>query len=44
MSASPPRADIGTQPCDARFVPIADIGPNLSLDHLIGAAKQQGRI
>src|SRR5262249_43655110 len=26
MSALPPKADIGTQPCDVRFVPKADIG------------------
>jgi len=25
MSALPPKADIGTQPCDVRFVPKADI-------------------
>src|SRR5262245_8779969 len=27
MSALPPIADIGTQPCDVRFVPKADIAP-----------------
>src|SRR6516225_5298408 len=29
MSALPPKADIGTQPCNVRFVPIADVtSPN----------------
>ena len=27
MSALPPIADMGTQPCNARFVPKADIEP-----------------
>jgi len=36
MSALPPKADIGTQPWDVRFVPKADIGL-ASLDHLVGA-------
>ena len=29
MSALPPKADIGTQPCDVRFVPKADIAIRL---------------
>jgi len=37
MSALPPKADIGTQPRDVCFVPIADIGT--SFDHFIGAHK-----
>jgi hypothetical protein len=32
MSALPPKADIGTQPRDVRFVPKADIGPNQLID------------
>src|SRR6516164_2501853 len=46
MSASPPKADIGTQPCDVCFVPKADIcsAANSSLfDHLVGAGKQRLR-
>jgi len=47
MSALPPKADIGTQPPDVRFVPKADIlhcGKEMSLfDHLIGLAKQRKR-
>ena len=33
MSPSPPKADIGTQPRDVRFVPKADIGRPLLDDH-----------
>src|SRR6516162_1344261 len=46
MSALPPKADIGTQPCDVCFVPKADIrqAANSSLfDHLVGAGKQRLR-
>ena len=46
MSALPPKADIGTQPRDVRFVPKADICSAAILhlfDHLIGAAKQRKR-
>ena len=46
MSALPPKADIGTQPRDVRFVPKADscTAANWRLfDHLIGAAKQRKR-
>jgi len=32
MSALPPKADIGTQSCDVRFVPKADIG-RLKMPH-----------
>src|SRR5262249_12409576 len=42
MSALPPRADIGTQACDVRFVPKADIcrAANSTLfDHLVGACE-----
>jgi len=31
MSALPPKADIGTEPRDVRYVPIADIAPNCSI-------------
>jgi hypothetical protein len=37
-SALPPKADIGTQLRDVRFVPIADIGH--LFDHLVGAYQQ----
>jgi len=33
MSALPPKADIGTQSRDVRFVPKADIG---AFEHVIG--------
>ena len=36
MSALPPKADIGTQPRDVRFVPKADIA---SFDQLVSTAK-----
>ena len=36
MSALPPKADIGTQSRNVRFVPKADIA--LLIDHLIGTA------
>jgi hypothetical protein len=36
MSALPPKADIGTQPRDVRFVPKADI-------HLVSAARERER-
>ena len=32
MSALPPKADIGTQLRDIRYVPKADIGPNRLID------------
>src|SRR3974390_301727 len=38
MSALPPKADIGTQPCDVRFVPKADILRST------GARRRSGRI
>jgi hypothetical protein len=41
MSALPPKADIGTQPCDVRFVPKADIPT--SLDHLVRPREQRRR-
>jgi len=40
MSALPPKADIGTQPLDVRFVPKADIGRSL-FDHLVGGGDQR---
>jgi hypothetical protein len=44
MSALPPKADIGTQPCDVCFVPKADISAlqqRLALfDHLIRVNKE----
>ena len=43
MSALPPKADIGTQSRDVRFVPKADIcsAANFSLfDHLVGGGEQ----
>ena len=44
MSALPPKADIGTQPRDVRFVPIADIlrGSKRTplFDYFVDAAKQ----
>src|SRR5215831_15719753 len=39
MSALPPKADIGTQPCDVRFVPKADI--HGLFDHLVGAHQER---
>ena len=39
MSALPPKADIGTQSRNVRFVPKADIAPGL-FDHLVGALLQ----
>jgi len=41
MSALPPKADVGTQPRDVRFVPKADIRA-ASFDHLVGDRKQIG--
>jgi hypothetical protein len=44
MSALPPKADIGTQSRNVRFVPKADIcgaAKRHLFDHLIGAAKQR---
>jgi len=38
MSALPPKADIGTQSWNVRFVPKAHI--DLLIDHLVGAGKQ----
>jgi hypothetical protein len=46
MSALPPKADIGTQLRDVRFVPKADIGGAAKerlFNHLIGAGKERGR-
>jgi len=42
MSALPPKADIGTQPRDVRFVPQADIIPSaeLSLSYFSTGAHQ----
>jgi hypothetical protein len=37
MSALPPKADIGTQSPNVRFVPITDIAA--SFDHLVGASE-----
>jgi hypothetical protein len=42
MSALPPKADIGTQPLNVRFVPKADITSGL-IDYFIGAAEQRRR-
>jgi hypothetical protein len=42
MSALPPKADIGTQSCDVRFVPKADITSDL-IDYFISAAEQRRR-
>ena len=41
MSALPPKADIGTQPHDVRFVPKADIAA--LFDHLVGAGTHRWR-
>src|SRR5215468_5398830 len=45
MSALPPKADIGTQSWNVRFVPIADITPrserSLLFDHLVGAREHR---
>jgi hypothetical protein len=44
MSALPPKADIGTQSWNVRFVPKADIlhcNRKSRLDHLVGAGNQQ---
>ena len=41
MSALAPKADVGTQPRDVRFVPKADIRA-ASFDHLVGDRKQIG--
>ena len=38
MAALPPKADIGTQPCNVRFVPKADI--TTLFDHLVGNGEQ----
>ena len=38
MSALPPKADIGTQPPNVRFVPKADIG--CSLNHLVSQLQK----
>src|SRR5262249_36952771 len=46
MSALPPKADIGTQSANVRFVPKADIcgAANCSLfDHLVGRGEQRRR-
>ena len=45
MSALPPKADIGTQPCDVCFVPKADIcsaAKRTVFDYLVGAGEQRG--
>jgi len=42
MSALPPKADIGTQPRDVRFVPKADICLTL-LDHPVGMLRATAR-
>jgi hypothetical protein len=41
MSALPPKADIGGDGCDVRFVPKADIGS--LFDHLVGGHRQSLR-
>src|SRR5215472_11585752 len=45
MSALPPKADIGTQSWNVRFVPKADITPrserSLLFDHLVGAREHR---
>ena len=41
MSALPPKADIGTQPRDVRFVPKADI--RILFEQLIGALLEKWR-
>ena len=41
MSALPPKADIGTQSWNVRFVPKADI--SRSFDQLVGAGEQRSR-
>ena len=47
MSALPPKADIGTQSWNVRFVPKADImrrsKSGLLFDHLVGAGEQRSR-
>jgi len=46
MSALPPKADIGTQSRNVRFVPKADMETNLIcqlLDHFIGGGEQRLR-
>ena len=46
MSALPPKADIGTQSWNVRFVPKADIarcGKDSLFDHLVGAGEQGWR-
>src|SRR6516164_8682041 len=44
MSALPPKTDIGTQPCDVRFVPKADeVAPQLLFDHLVGTEQDRRR-
>jgi len=46
MSALPPKADIGTQSWNVRFVPKADIGGAAKerlFNHLIGAGKERRR-
>src|SRR5215471_8387036 len=43
MSALPPKADIGTQPCNVRFVPKADsciAAKSLSFDHVVGEHEE----
>ena len=40
-SALPPKADIGTQPCDVRFVPKAEV--DASLNNFVCAREQRGR-
>jgi len=47
MSALPPKADIGTQSWNVRFVPKADIlrcsKERRLFDHLVGASEQRWR-
>ena len=46
MSALPPRADIGTQQRDVRFVPKADIcgaAKSCLFDHLVGGDQKRLR-
>ena len=46
MSALPPKADIGTQSWNVRFVPKADIctaAKTRLFDHLVGRSKQRLR-
>jgi len=43
MSALPPKADIGTQPCDVGFVPKADIMQRSKKGIVIQSIHRRGR-